>query len=603
MSAAARAWLVGAVLATLLLGGCGIPDETPVLVVGPGPSMGTSAGGGAAPPQPGREDTLNKPDFVTYYLQAAAGDPDDALKRAKAFLSPSAAAVFKAPSDIRVVHLVDRPLNNPGSEDVTVKYKVVGVLGHNGILTPTADGTIEPFTMVVGPVSGQSGVFLKKVPPYLMISDTALSDFYDQRAIYFWNTEHTGLVPDMRYMPLTVPPEQQPTMILNWLVDGPADWLSEAVDPLPDRTAVIGNVPAQSNDNLQINLNDQAVPTDDARALDRLRRQLQWSLRPLLPKTLELRIGRADPNRYSDTDYLTSNFAYQLSGTPERFVIFDGRIKRLAGSDTSAEPIPVVSAAENHGVRTAALSSSDSEDFAALVVNEANNKQSLRVGSARTGQQAPLTKISLPAPIGHPAWAVTPVDARNHAVGLVTAKGSLYSFTAEGEHQRVDWPGGPSGVTAVSIAPDGHRVAVVAGGQLYLTTLTTSGEGMQLSDALPIRTLLLREITAVGWSSEGWLAVAGVDAESDRVTVMDMTIDGAKRSDRVTDLGDERVTYLTAYPANPTTSQHTYFVSYVAGSDAYDALQTAVRITTNKLADPGANPPADAAPTAPFFLN
>ena len=610
MTGRARPWLIGVLLVALLLAGCGIPDDTPVSTVGPGPSIGVSAGGDAVPTQHGREDTLDKPMFVRYYLEAAAGDPDGASKRAKEFLSPPAAAAFNATTPIRVVHLVEDPLNNPGSDEVTVKYQTVGTLGSNGILTSSADSRIERFTMVVGDVSGKSGLFLEKTPPYLMISDTALAAFYDQRAIYFWNTEHTGLVPDVRYMPLTVPAEQRPTMILNWLVGGPAPWILPSVDPLPEHTAVAGggNVPAMSNDILQINLNDQAVPTDDPRALDRLRRQLQWSLRPLLPKTLELKIGHADPSRYSDTDYLTSNFAYRLADSPERFVVFDSRVRRLAGSSAETEPIPVVSSTDNRNVRTAALSKSDSEDFAALVVNEASGKESLRVGSARPGQQAPLTKVALPAPIGHPSWAVTPVDRRADAVGLVPANGALYSFTASGEAQPVDWAGAaPAKITAVSIAPDGHRVALLAGGLLYLTTLTTSGDGLQLSgDVQPIRTLLLSEITAVDWSSEGWLAVAGVKPASagGRVTVMDITLDGAQSSDRVSDLGDVRVTYLTAYAANPTTtSQHADSVSYVAGNDAYDALPTAVKITTSQLAEQVTNPPAGAVPTAPFFLN
>ena len=607
MTGTIRAWLIGVLLAALLLGGCGIPDDTPVSTVGPGPSIGVSAGGDAAPTLHGREDTLDKPMFVRNYLEAAAGDPDGALKRAKEFLSPAAAAAFNAPSDnIHVVHLVEDPLNNPGSDEVTVKYQVVGTLGNNGILVPTADGNIERFTMVVGDVSGKSGLFLEKAPPYLMISDTALSAFYDQHAIYFWNTEHTGLVPDVRYMPLTVPVEQRPTMILNWLVGPAAPWISDAVEALPGHTLVNGNVPAVSNDILQIDLNDQAVPADDPGALDRLRRQLQWSLRPLLPKTLELKIGRADPSRYSDTDYLTSNFAYRLADSPERFVVFDSRVRRLAGSTAETEPIPVVSSTDNRNVRTAALSKSDSEDFAALVVGESGGKESLRVGSARLGQQAPLTKVALPAPIGHPSWAVTPVDRRADAVGLVPANGALYSFTANGKAQRVDWASAPAKITAVSVAPDGHRVAVLAGGQLYLTSLTTSGDGLQLAEPQPIRTLLLSEITAVDWSSEGWLAVAGVKPASagGRVTVMDITLDGAQSSERVSDLGDVRVTYLTAYPANPTTtSQHADSVSYVAGNDAYDALPTAVRITTSQLAEQVTNPSAGAVPTAPFFLN
>jgi hypothetical protein len=605
MSRAARPWLAGAVLCALLLGGCGIPDNTPVLDVGPGPALGNTAGGASAPVQPGREDSTERVTFVDNYLQAAAGDPDDAVKRAKSFLAPSVAAGFKAQSDIRVVHLNEEPLNNPGSDDVVLRYQVIGTLGHTGTLDPsTADGTAETTTLVVGEFGGQYGLFLKKAPPYLMISDTALELFYERHPIYFWNAERTGLVPDIRYMPRTVPAEQQPTRILSWLIDGPAPWLQDAVDALPDNTALVGNVPAQSDDKLQISLNDQAVPADDPQALDRLRRQLQWSLRPLLPKTLELRIGRGDPSVYSDTDYLTSNFAYRPAESPERFAIYDDHVRRLASPVAASVPIPVLTAADNKNVRSAALSTSGPEDFAALVVNEAKGRQSLRVGVAKPGQQAPLKKSALPAPIGHPAWAITPDGEPDDAVGLVPAAGKLYSFTAAGAVQQVGWAGAPGDITGVAIAPDGHRIALLAGGRLYLTVFTASGDGPQMSEPSPVRTPLLTTISAVDWSSEAWLAVAGVKPQVDggRVTVMDMTIDGAEKYPRVSDLGDEAVTYLTAYPANPM-SEHSDSVSYVAGNASYDALQAPLKITVSTLAEAPANPPNGVVPTAPLFRN
>jgi Lipoprotein LpqB beta-propeller domain len=601
MSRAARPWLAGVLLVALLLGGCGIPDDTPVLPIGPGPSAGISAGGDLAPTRHDREATLDKPTFVRNYLEAAAGDSEGALDRAKQFLAPAAAASFKVSSDIRVVHLVEDPLNNPGSDDVTLKFQVVGTLNHNGILDPSSDGTVEQYTMVVGDVSGRSGLFLQKAPPYLMISDKALSDFYDQRSIYFWNTEHTGLVPDVRYMPLTVPVVQQPTEVLNWLIDGPAPWLADAVDPLPDGTSAIGIVPAATNDKLQINLSDQAVPADDPKALDRLRRQLMWSLRPNLPRVLEVKIGHADPNDYSGTDYLTSNFAYQLEDTPERFVVYDGRVRRMAGA---TGPLPVLSSADNRNVREAALTTAGAVDYAALVVGEAGG-ESLRVGAAGAGQQATLRRVALPAPIGHPSWAAAPGGGAD-AIGLIPAKGKLYSFAATGSApQPVDLPGGLGAVSAVSVAPDAHRVALLARGRLYLTALTTSGGGMQLATPQLIRAPLA-EVTAVDWSSEGWLVVAGVKPRADggRVAIMDMTIDGAAYNDRLGDLGTERVTYLAAYPVNPATGRRVSdAVTYMAGDAAYDALAVAVRITVQDLAEPVPNPPAGVAPTVPFFLN
>ncbi|GAB1689572.1 LpqB family beta-propeller domain-containing protein [Krasilnikovia sp. M28-CT-15] len=595
--------LTGVALAALGLGGCGIPDNSPVLPIGPGPSTGTSSGNDIPPTRNDREATLDKAQFVQYYLQAAAGVFDDATNRVRQFLPPVSSAAFKPSPDIHVVRQIEKPLVNPGSDNVTVKVQQLGVLGRNGILEPTPNEPVVEHHLVVGTLAGQSGLFMQKAPPQLLISDEAFTNFYVQRTIYFWNTERTGLVPDVRYMPLSVPSEQQPTEILRWLTAGPAPWLTDAVDPLPDGTAAIGNVPAVSNDKLQINLSEQAVPQDDSRALDRLRRQLMWSLRPNLPRVLELRIGHGDPIDYTDMDYLASNFAYRLADRPERFVVYDGRIRRLSGSAAATEPVPVLAAADNRNVRTAAISTSTSDTYAAVVVGETGGKQSLKVGVGRIGGQAPLRRVALPSPLGHPSWAVTPDQRSSDAFGLIPAGGSVYAFTAAGgASRRIDVSIDAGPVTAVAVAPDAHRVAFVAGGRLYVTVLATGGEVLQLSAPRQIRTPLLN-VTAVDWSGEGWLAVAGVRADTKRVAVMDVSIDGVLEYDRLQDLGTEPVSYLTAYPANPATGRVTSnSVSYVQNGIAYDALFEAVKITVANLAEPVQNPSPGVVPTAPFFL-
>ncbi|GAB1645201.1 LpqB family beta-propeller domain-containing protein [Krasilnikovia sp. MM14-A1259] len=599
-----RRLLAGAGLAALLLGGCGIPANSAVLPIGPGPSTGTSSGNDVPPTRNDRDATLDKSLFVQYYLQAAAGVFDDATNRVRQFLSPAAAITFKPSPDIHVVRQIEKPLVNPGSDDVTVKVQQIGILGRNGILEPTPNEPVVEHHLVVGDVPGRSGLFVQKAPPQLMLSDEALTNYYIQRTIYFWNTEHSGLVPDVRYMPLSVPSEQQPTEILKWLSAGPAPWLTDAVDALPEGTAAIGNVPAVSNDKLQITLSDQAVPPDDQRAVDRLRRQLMWSLRPNLPRVLELRIGHGDPIDYTGTDYLTSNFAYRLADRPQRFVVYDGRIRRLSGSSAATEPLPVLTGADNRNVRGAAMSRSDTEDYAAVVVGEAGKEPTLKVGVSRTDAQVPLRRVALPGQLGHPSWAVTPADEHAERFGLIPAGGALYAFgSGGGTARRVDASVDSGPVTAVSVAPDGHRVAFLAGGRLYLTVFATGGDAPQLSAPRQIRTPM-REVTAVDWSSEGWLVVAGVRADTRRVAIVDVSIDGALEYDRLQDLGTEKVTYLTAYPANPATGRPTSdSVSYVADGAAYDALFEAVRITVADLAEPVQNPPAGVAPTAPFFLD
>jgi hypothetical protein len=599
-----RPALLAVLLGALVVSGCGIPDNTAVVPVGRGPSRGTSSGDDTTPTKSSRSDTNDKATFVLNYLTAAAGDYDSATDQARQFMSPDAAGTFKASTDIKVVRLVGSPLVNPDSPVVRIKVRPVGTLDGFGELSPSADDTVVPYSFTIDSLQGQTGLFITKAPQVLLLSDTALSTFYTRRTIYFWSLDHAGLIPDIRYMPLSVPQEQRPTEVLDWLTNGPSPWLDGVAEPLPTGTKRNGNVPAVSNDRLQISLNGQALPPNDPNALDRLQKQLRWSLRPDLPASLDLVIEHQQVEQtYTGTDYLEANAAFKSTASPERFVVYDGQIRRLKDSYRSAEAIPLLTPAANRNVRMAAISATPKRTYAALVVNEGNGGQSLRVGSAPTGEQGTLKRIALPTPIGRPVWAVSPpVGNEDSTVGLVIAGNKLFSFTAGGSAHEVSRPGGLGSIAAVAVAPDAHRVALVSGGRLYLATLSDD-DSVQLSAATPIRTLM-SSLTAVDWSGEGTLAVAGVKPDSGRAAIMDVSIDGAAQTDRLSDLGSNLVTYLTAFPASPTQSEDASVpMAYVLGNAAYD--ETAPdKIDVGDLAQPVANPrPGVPSPNAPFFLN
>ena len=101
MTGRARTWAAVALTGVLLTGGCGIPDNSDVIPIGPRASTGVSTGGDTTPTRNNREDTTDRAEFVDYFLEAAAGDPAGAAARVKQFLSPSAAAIFKPADDIK----------------------------------------------------------------------------------------------------------------------------------------------------------------------------------------------------------------------------------------------------------------------------------------------------------------------------------------------------------------------------------------------------------------------------------------------------------------------------------------------------------------------
>lgn len=597
-----RAPLIVALTAGLVLTGCGIPDNTEVEPLRPGPSTGVFAGDDREPSRSTRADTLDRAQFVRNYLEAAAGDFDGATERVKQFLSPDLTDAFKPTTGIKVLRLIEEPLIEPGNDTVRLSAQDVGTLRADGVLLPGFGQTV-PYDLTVGEVEGQQGLFVTKTEPVLLLSNEALEEFYEQRTIYFWNSDHTGLVPDLRYMPLSVPREQEPNEVIDWLITGPSPLLADVVDGLRDGTKAIGNVPAISNDTLQISLSGEAVKPEDPGALDRLQKQLRWSLRSNLPAALELTVEHQfERKKYTGADYLTSNPAYRQIADAERFAVYNGQIRRLARSYNPVLPVPVVAPEANKGVRSAALSTSGTRSWAALVVNEARGRQALQVGAADPGERATLRRIALPGPVSRPAWAKSLGGEDARTTGLVSAAGKLYWFSAEGATSgEVAWPSGPRGITAVAVAPDGHRVAVLARGTLYVAALNRTEDGARLTAARAIKTQLTA-LTAVDWSSEGMLVVAGKRPASNRVAIMEVSVDGATQTDRLSDLGSSEVSHLAALPANPARGEESGAIAYVLGGVAYDEVNPD-KIGVDDLAEQVTDPPGGVLPTNPFFLN
>ncbi|WP_250035539.1 LpqB family beta-propeller domain-containing protein [Paractinoplanes maris] len=603
-----RLLCVTAVLATMLAGGCGIPAESDVTILGDGPSSGVSVDDDGTPPvQYARQDTSDLEEFADNYLEAAAGDPETALDRVKAFQAPDLAKRFPTSNDIKVIRETERPLYSPGDSEITFIAQVVGTLKANGVLQPAdASSSSMPYKLRIGSVEGQDGLFVLDAPQTMLITGETLGLYYQTRTIYWWNNENTSLVPDLRYMPRSVPTVQQPTTILGWLTGSPAPWLSDAVNSLPTGTQAADNVPAITNDTLEIRLNDKAVPQgSDPGALDRLRRQLQWSMQPV-PRTMAISIGRNEPVRVTDGEFFESNLAYRLADDPERFAVLGGGIRRFKNSPHAGDPVPVLKPTANRNIASAAISASPTRSYAAVVTGPEQQRR-LSVADAPAGEQADLKQVGgLSGSLGTPVWAQLPTGAAedSRAIGLITMNGRIHSFgSTAAPAQRVDWQGDPGPVSALSVAPDGHRVAVVSNGRLYRAALNTSGDGVTLGLPEQVLPPTLRAVTAVAWSSEDYLVVAGVRRD-DRYAVLDVTVDGALSTVRLDDIGAEKVTYLAAYPSNPVNgTERSSSESYLAGGKAWDVLSAPEEIEPVDLAGPPVPSSSGAKPTAPFFLD
>ncbi|RQX03203.1 LpqB family beta-propeller domain-containing protein [Micromonospora inaquosa] len=589
----------------LLGAGCGIPAQSEVRVDGKG-SAATEAGvisRGSEPPTRTAAGSDNVA-FVRNFLSAASGEPDRAYERVKAFIAPEDKSRLqdKKGSEValNVVRLGEAiyTLNSDSTTTVKIAVQQIGMLRANGTLAPpVATETEYDFGLRSASFNGgvndeRAGLYVIDPPNVLLLSDTALRQYYQDETIYFWSSDRSRLVPDQRYRPQAVPVERRVNEVVKWLVGGPSDWLRPGVVGLPDRTELINNATG-GNGRWEVNLD---MSGDDQNGIDQLITQLAWSLGDL-PGQLELKI-RNNAQPVVDLGERRDSWAlYPHAASPQRFGVYDGAIHPL---DFEGEPSGTVPLAPevNRNVVSATLGlAKDRRILAAMVVTGSKNRYQLAVGTG-TEQVSVLSRSGGTgyASISRPVWLRT-VDSRPSR-GLVVADGQLYRFDEAARMYPVPLNLPSAAVTAVAAALDGQRVALIAGGRLYVAAVNLDGGGVSIGPPRELVTSLTNP-TAVDWGREDQLVVAGSVGQP---AIYEISVDGALETPLRTDLG-AKVNHLTAYPTNRS-------VRTPSGAYMYEANGVAYRSSPSERIDPSrvrgiAPVPAGVRPSnpsAPFFL-
>lgn len=600
VTAAAVALLV----AVAALTGCGIPSETDVQVRGGMPSPEVGGGADTVPGLERKNANTNEPrDVVNSFLIAPAGDPEQAVQRARSFISPSSAEDWKPSSEINIVRMADEAIITqvePTSFTVELHVQHLGVLSDNGSVDPP-NNEEQAYTLTVGEVTGQTGLWVTNAPPLLLLRDRALVR-YEPTSVYFWNKDHTALVPDLRWLPLSIPAERRPTELLEWLSSGPSGLLGQAVDALPPNVKQKGNVPKVGPDQaLEVNLSADAGALDEE-ALNRLGTQLWWTLREHFSGDLLVKVEGQLRKTFTDDDaMLAANPSAELTSAPERFAVYDGAIKRLREPTQSVPPVPLVTPETNTGVSVASFARLGTRVFGAWVRNQGEGQELV---VSVEGSRSPLTD-RIGAVAGRPAWLWAPDTIADEdaatMIGLILVDGKLHQFGTQNTNRTpVAVSGLPGPITWMAVSHDGQRIALVSGGKLFVTALIRADTTVKVSTAVREVHTSLRGITAVDFASQDEMFVAG-QAEN-RAGIVQVTLDGAREQPRVPDLGSAQVTNLAAYPVSPLGTNSTGSeAAFVANNIAYRLFSLPTKIETTQLQDP----PADATSnkiTAPFFL-
>ena len=590
--------LAAGTLAVVLAGGlaaaCGVPQWTDVVTEGSGP--GAEPAGAAVPRVPPGPDEASDPkQLVQYFLQAAAADPGNAVEELRPFIHSSQQRDWQPNPQVWVVRVEGDPVftDLANGQRVELTVQPIGILS-DGVVEPRADSQPREYRFQVvsdaAIVDEQVGAGVDRVR-YRVI-DAPLAILLDQRAlaergylrptsVYVWDDDNNLLVPDLRWLPTAASPAQAAQAKLEWLIDGPAPWL-ESMSGLPGNLELQGN-PVWREDHL-----DVAFTTSEELGKETLRRidaQVWWTLRDLLPdrSTVSLTIN-GESREITGAHASARSIRYR---SPDSFVLLGDRLVPYVLDDAAPPDIPLAS-----DTRSAALTSRGREVTLAVVhpAGEERLRLSLLTVDGIVGTDLTAGAMSRPVWLSHPS-----------GTGLVVADGTLYRFTAgQTAVQEVVVPGLSRRITALSVAPDGRRLALVADGELWVTSLVRRADGVGVNRPQRLLTSLA-DVSAVAFIQENWIAIIGRDGS--RSVLFEVTVDGAYEQELPNgDLGAPRtVANLVGFPGdphnfNPRGSLMYEFEDYAV---RYDYSSGPSKIQVEELAT---EPPAEGVePRAPFF--
>ncbi|GAA1382146.1 LpqB family beta-propeller domain-containing protein [Catellatospora chokoriensis] len=535
------------------LAGCGIGVRDDVVRDGLGPSAGPelTSPDGVKPP-PWTRDVTEPTDLVANFLLAAAGDHGGAhetiMATAEQYIAPDERAEWNPGSNVVLVEVGS--MTREGDK-VDVPVRRLGVLTPEGQVLPYDGKERGLYTFKYGRAAG-GGLVLTDLPQELLLNVDQLETYYLRLPIYFWNTDNTSLVPDLRYLPRAVPQEQVNNRLFDWLVKGPSAWLSDAVERLPDDAGRRGSIVENAN---QITVNLGALA--DAAVRDRLAAQLYWTLWPEGEQRLQLQLEGRDVT--TDYQFPDKNLAASLSSArePNRYAVVDGVLTRVVRKG-EAHPPPlqdVLPAAVNSELVSAAVAKD--ETAFALVRRSGKGKQELYIGPRSAPRDKSTTNDTAAKPtihsagltgdsISRPIW----LD-RAGTTALVLHDGKLSVVLVHGTRPTsVDTTEAAFGkITGVTVAPDGRRMALVIGGDLYVAPLLRSKakqNAFKVGKPRKLATSLAGRLREVAFLREDTVVVS---TSGDVATLAYVTVDGAIEVTYPT--GQKAaLTNLTAYVGN-----------------------------------------------------
>lgn len=616
--------------AATVTGACGIPSSSDPIRLGNAPTQGPPEFDRRMPHQ--ADDAKQPADLVEYFLLAAAGgnstggDRPDALLQAQSrmrdFFTDGAKKQWQPGSRILVVRAsIGLPTSaDTGELTIGVVCVPLGYLDEFGDVEPVQN---VPFNVVftvmsVGSVGNNQwridAIERAGASNDLLLMDSALENenLYQALPAYFWDQDADILVPELRYMPAVISSVKRPAEIVRWLKQGPSSWLSSVLKPVPQEIEVKDSDFDPDAAHLTLNLSSKAANLGDVQRKFAI--QVWWMLRQ---GTVEVSVeGASTGIRIDSAAAMTFNPAARVEdgAEVERFCIVDGKVW-----ETEGQQPPLLSPAGNPNPNTEVLLAAMTRTKQNGALVRRADKQSLLWIGTVNGSGESQTAAYFPTAVAGKVFSRPVWVGRPRRSVMIVVDSVLQTVNPKTPNQAgatgvpVTLPRGlPLPVSAVSVAPDGRRIALVAGGQVIVAAMSF-GDGGTVSILEPFRTVYtpLTSQRAVAWGTVWSLLVGGVPGPSDPASLLMVPLSSAVQ--RPLPAKTLTVDQISSHPANDNSNGSTNQIPLImleSNGQALNVFQDElgpIKPPPGSVPSPsgtaGTTPPAGVVVSSPFFLD
>lgn len=518
MSTSRRRAPMPLVLALLLTAGCSLPLPDGVHEVG---DVGAETRQGrpleVIPPGP-RAGAIPR-ETVLGFLSAQASSADRHAI-ARRFLTPAESERWQDQAEVQVydpdrLEVATLPGGTARERVVRVTARVTGTVHADGSYQARDATVTEDYQVQLT----QGEWRLSAVPDGLRLTAADLQRAYRPRAVYYLAPQGDDasphLVPDLVFLPVEGDPVRT---LVRRLLRAPSQALAGSVRTAVPAGTRLGEASLSGSGVVTVRLVGGEPPT--GQAVQDLSAQLVWTLRALGVSFRGLRLtvdGRAargpGGGEVQDARDWESYDPEGLGPTPP--YLFTAARRLRASVELPANPATTGDVGEGSAVAVDVAALTPDRTTVALLDDHDPRAVVVRVGPLR-GSAFPV--VARASGLSSPSWG-----SGDHGLWLLQSGRSVVRVA--GGLRPVPVLGLPDGpLRSLAVSRDGVRVALVAGGRLYVGRVEVLADGPRLVGLLEVLPSL-RSVRQVVWASSTELVVLGTRTRAGQV--LRVAVDGS----------------------------------------------------------------------------